>query len=232
MTCDILDQIGFPQDVDAKCRRTNVPSGVVPANLKPQPLEDALDVGIADLQSEHALNALPAQFDLSRGHWDGIFVDRAAARRSCANVLEKRDGPLDALHRRVDVGTPFEPRRCLRLEPQLPARAANALRIEKRAFEHDGFSSVAHFRPAAAHHARNRLRLVAVGYHQHLRIERAIDAVERCDALAGCRPANPDFLSREPLEVERMHRLSELEQDVVCDVDDVVDGTHTGGLQS
>ena len=47
------------------------------------------------------------------------------------------------------------------VEPELLARAANALRIEKRAFEHDGLGRVAHFRRAAAHHARDRLRLVA-----------------------------------------------------------------------
>ena len=94
------------------------------------------------------------------------------------------------------------------------------------------FGAVAHFRHAAAHHAGNRLRLVAVGDDQHLGIERAIDAVERLDALAWCRAANPDFPARELLEVERVHRLSELEQHVVRDVDDVVDGPHAGGLQS
>ena len=93
------------------------------------------------------------------------------------------------------------------------------------------FVVVAHFRTTAAHHAGDRLRLVAVGDDQHLRIERAIDAVERRDALACRRAPDPDFAARELLEVERVHRLAELEQHVVGDVDDVVDGAYAGGLQ-
>ena len=43
--------------------------------------------------------------------------------------------------------------------------------------------------------------------------------------------ADTNFTSRELVEVERVHRLAELEQHVVGDVDDVVDRANAGGLQ-
>ena len=160
--------------------------------------------------------------------YSSMAPPRAAAR---ADLLEQRDRALDAFDGRVDVGAPLETRRGFRLEAQLLARPADALRIEERALEHDGLRGVAHFRTAAAHDAGDRLRLVGVGDDQHLRIERAVDAVERRDALAWRRAADANFAARELVEIERVHRLAELEQHVVGDVDDVVDGAHAGRLQ-
>ena len=56
-------------------------------------------------------------------------------------------------------------------------------------------------------------------------------AVERLDRFAGRRRPHADLRAGELREVERVHRLSHLEQHVVGDVDDVADGTDAGGLQ-
>ena len=64
-----------------------------------------------------------------------------------------------------------------------------------------------------------------------LAMQRAIDAIKRCDAFARHGAADPNFAPRELLEIERVHRLAELEQHVVGDVDDVVDRTHACGVQ-
>ena len=71
-----------------------------------------------------------------------------------------------------------------------------------------------------------------VGNDQHVGIECAIGTVERLDALAGRRAANADFSAGDFLEVERVHRLPQLEQHVIGDVDDVVDGPYAAGVQS
>jgi hypothetical protein len=79
--------------------------------------------------------------------------------------------------------------------------------------------------------AGDGLRLVGVRDDQHVRVQGPIDAVECLDALAGRGPADPDCRSRELCEIERMHRLPKLDQHVVGDVDDVVDGAYPRGLQ-
>ena len=172
-----------------------------------------------------------AQLDVSRRDRRGIGVDGAAARSARANFLEERDRALDAFERRVDVRAALEARGRLCLECQFLAGSADAPRIEKRAFEHDGFRRAAHFGNAATHDAGHRLRLVGVGDDQHFRIEGTIDAVERLDALAFHRATDADLSAGQLLQIEGVHRLAELEQHVVGDVHHVVDGPHAGGLQ-
>ena len=87
------------------------------------------------------------------------------------------------------------------------------------------------FRQPAAHHAGDRLRLVGVGDDEHLGVERSVGAVERPDALALFRAADPELLAGELVQIEGVHRLAELEQHVVRHVDDVVDRADAGGLQ-
>ena len=163
---------------------------------------------------------------------DGVFVDRAAACRAGPDLLEKRDGALDALERaHSTIGASFEARRRLGLQPQLLARPADASGIEKCALEHDDFRRVADLGTASAHDARHRVRLFGIRDDQHLRIERAIEAIERPEAFSRGGAADTNFVPCELVEIERVHRLAELEQHVVGDVDDVVDRANAGGLQ-
>ena len=149
-----------------------------------------------------------------------------------ADVLEQRDGALEPFDRGVHVGAPLEPRRRLRLEPELLARAAHALRIEERAFEHDGLGAR---RSLPTRRRPSRRRRPAPCRASAMTSISGSSARSTPSSVVmrspGRRTANPDFPAGELLEVERVHRLSELEQHVVGDVDDVVDRAHAGGLQ-
>ena len=60
----------------------------------------------------------------------------------------------------------------------------------------------------------------------------ALDAVERrASARPACARRTTIAPPGEPLEIERVHRLAELEHHVVGDVDDVVDRPDAGGLE-
>ena len=83
-----------------------------------------------------------------------------------------------------------------------------------------------------AHDAGDRLRAVAVGDDEHVRVERPLDAVERRDRFARSCPADANLGAGERREVERVHRLAELDEHVVRDVDDRADRTDTGRLQA
>ena len=88
------------------------------------------------------------------------------------------------------------------------------------------------FRVGAAHHAADRLGAFGVGDHQHVGGERARLAVERLDRFAGLRAPHDDRRPpRSCAQIERVHRLAELEQHVVGDVDDVADRPHAAHRQ-
>ena len=76
----------------------------------------------------------------------------------------------------------------------------------------------------AAHDPGHRLRPRAVGDDQHVAVELPLDAVQRSHRLSRPRAANPQLASGKAVEVERVHRLAQLEHHVVRDVDYVVDG--------
>ena len=84
---------------------------------------------------------------------------------------------------------------------------------------------------APAHDAADRGRALGVGDHEHVGVERALDAVERAQRLARPRAADHERRPRQPFEIERVHRLAELEHHVVGDVDDVVDRADAGGVE-
>ncbi len=84
----------------------------------------------------------------------------------------------------------------------------------------------------ASHHARHRLRADGVSDDEHSRFELPLLAVQRADRLAGARAPRPQLAPGQPLEVEGVHGVPRLEQDVVGDVHEIVDRTDPGGGQA
>ena len=87
-------------------------------------------------------------------------------------------------------------------------------------------------RVSSAHHAGHRRGTLGVGDDEHVLVERALDAVERLQRLAGGRAPDHEPAAAEPRQVERVHRLAHLQHHVVGDVDDVVDGADAGGFEA
>ncbi len=145
--------------------------------------------------------------------------------------LHQRNRALHGREGAVDVGAALEARGCFRLQAEPLARLSDGRRLEVRAFEHDRFGRRRDLRVRAAHHARDGLRAVAVGNHEHVVLELTFHAVQRRDDLALPRAPHSHFRSGELREVEGVHRMAALDEHVVRDVDDRADGPHAGGLQ-
>ena len=84
----------------------------------------------------------------------------------------------------------------------------------------------------AAHDARYCACLFAVGNHQHILAEGSVHSVKRLDGFAGNGIADDNLVVFDILDVKGVHRLSVLEHDIVCDVNDVVDWTNSAGAQT
>ena len=161
--------------------------------------------------------------------------DRRPCRAPCPAPidLEQRARALHRGHRQPRIGAALEAHAGLGLEAERLARAAHRQRVEVGALEHDrrACSSVTS-RVGAAHHAGDGDRPLGVGNDQHLGRQRRASgrrasAASRRRARFCTRIWPPPSLR----EVERVHRLTELEQHVVGDVDDVADRPDAGGAQ-
>jgi hypothetical protein len=138
---------------------------------------------------------------------------------------------VPVLWRRFDIGAALEPIRRFGREPQPLARSPDGDRLEPGALECNEIGRSRHLAVGAAHDPADGLRPVGVGDDQYVGRERPVLFVERRDPLSGTRRPDADLAPAEPLEVERVHRVPELDQDVVGDVHDVVDRADAGGSQ-
>ena len=114
-------------------------------------------------------------------------------------------------------------------EPQVAARARGAPGLERGGFEQDVGRVVGDLGVEAAHHAGERHRAaLGRGDDGHVGGKRALDVVERGERAAVFGLADDHMgaavFALQLVQVERMERLAEQEQDVVRHVDDVVDG--------
>ncbi len=92
--------------------------------------------------------------------------------------------------------------------------------------------SLVHLGVGAAHRAGQRLRPAHVLDDQVIGDERPLLAVERDQRLAVARAPHPEQSALDPVQVEGVHRLTELEHHVVGDVDHVADAPHAAALQT
>src|SRR6185369_7417574 len=105
-------------------------------------------------------------------------------------------------------------------------------RVERRDFEEDIGRLRRHLAVTTTHHTREGLGTLRVRNHAHVRSQRSLDAIERDELFTRLRPTHDDGGTGETLRVECVHGLAEAQQHEVRDVDDVVDRSDTGTVES
>ena len=167
----------------------------------------------------------------------GSMRARIADRRRCRARVPGADCSSSAHARSIAVtgsariGAALEAHAGLGLQAELPARAPHRQRVEVRALEHDRRASrrsPRSRRRPSRRRPRPAARASAITSMSGVSVARL--AVERLDAsrrLRAC--ARGSAPPRSFAQVERVHRLAELEQHVVGDVDDVADRPDAAG---
>ena len=146
-------------------------------------------------------------------------------------LMHQRDRTLQRDDRRIDVGAALEPRRGFGLQAEPLAGAADGRRLEIRALERHRFGLVGDLGAAPPMTPATACASFAIGDHQHVGVERPLDAVERRDRFTGAGATNPQRAAVERVEIEGVHRMPELHQHVVGDVDERADRAHAGRLE-
>ncbi len=201
------------------------------ARRAPEAVEDLARVGERHVDAEQGAHPRRAQRDglaLREGH---ARHDRPGHRRAAGEHGEQRPGVGEHVGHAGRIDAPLEAVARLGVEPVPPRAPPHAARPEVGALEQDPLRRGPDLARPAAHHAGEGDRPVAVGDDQVVRIERAVHAVEREELLARARAPHHDAPPAHEIEIERVHRVPELEQDQVGDVDDVGDGADAQALE-
>ena len=213
MPADFLDEVGFARDIDAERRHRHAPAVRVSTgrDAEPERLEDAYDVSRRHVLAEQARDSRRAQPDDGLRPGRRVAIDHRSERPPGANRLEERGSACDPEWRRGDVAAALEAHRRFGLQAQPLARAPDRRRVKVRALERDARRRWPDLGVVTAHHAADGARALGVGDDEHVRLERALDAVERLHSLARPGAADDDRSSGQAFEIEGVHRLPELE---------------------
>ncbi len=112
----------------------------------------------------------------------------------------------------------------------LPGSAEHELRRPERGLEEYVRRIIADCRRQTAHDPGQADRSRVIGDHECVRVDFDLPLIEQPDFLAGLREPRPDRTFHK-LEVIGMQRLSELQHDVIRDIDNRVDGPEAAAAQ-
>ncbi len=206
---DFFNEVRLAEQINPKRRRANVPPVACAFNREAKARQDAHNVSVGNRCAEDPRQPFAPQVQRSCPARIRIAIDSSAGERAGADLFHQRGCALNGDDLRTDVGATFEPGRGFGLESKALAGPSHRRRVEIRAFVRDALRCPRHLGGRAAHDARHRLGTIA----------------RLCAAHANLR-------ARELLQIERVHRLPDLEIHIVGDVDDAADGPDAGGEQT
>ena len=108
----------------------------------------------------------------------------------------------------------------------------NRKRCEQSRFDQYVAGCRGDFRIGTTHHTRQSHGAIGIGDDAHVSRQDVFFVVDRLQLFPGFCATNDDPLSVQTIHVEGMQRLTTFHQDIVCDVDDIVDGRNPDSLQS
>ena len=103
--------------------------------------------------------------------------------------------------------------------------------MECSGFKYYSCGRIGDFAVFSAHNARESYSLVVIGYNEHGGVKCVRNAVEGNELFAVLRASYVDFGAAQTLVVERVHGLTVLEHNIVCDINDVVYRTNAFGAE-
>ena len=119
------------------------------------------------------------------------------------------------------------------MHAQVSGAVAHKARIEIGGFEQDLGALLSDLRIGAAHDAGDGDRGAGIGDDEDPVVRQSADlAVEGAQGLAGATAPHDDATPVQPLQVEGVEWLAELEHNEICHIHDVVDGALSDGSQT
>ena len=168
---------------------------------------------------------------LGSGRWEGSRSSTIGPGPSAGDVDEEPGRPLDGVPRQRGVDAALEPMGGIGAEAVVPRLAHEVDGAEPRALEEYVPSRFRHRGVEPAHDPGERDRAPVVGDDEGGRTEVDLAFVEEREAFPRAGAPYPDA-SLQPVEVEGMEGLPELQHDVVRHIDDRRHGPHPASSQT
>ncbi|CDD69097.1 putative uncharacterized protein [Firmicutes bacterium CAG:475] len=152
-------------------------------------------------------------------HFD---VDKSVDDITRTALIHKRQSAFYAVLLRCEINALFKSCRTVRTQIERARSATYVISCKFCGFEYDFVRIVLNTAVCAAHDTCNRNGAVAVANDEHTFVEFVLFSVQSDDGFAVFCVSHNDFAAGEFSLIERVHRLTDFDKHVVCDVHDVV----------
>src|SRR6266404_383070 len=229
---NLFDQVNLACDVGPPARNLDRHAVVLGRGDEAHGGQEPLDFLPRYRHAEEVTDARFAQKDGARLLRLGPEVDGRLTHFAPGDRADQVDGASQ----RVGHGEHIEPSletiaRLARQAEGAPS-APNASRLEVGGFEHNVRGAVGNFGLGTAHDAGHDRGPLGVADDGHLSRQPSAHSVQGDDLFPWLGSAHDDGRAPQLREIEGVQRLIDFEQDVVCRVDDVVDGALANALQA
>ena len=188
---------------------------------------------LAELGAQHLVG--PGNPEVQPGVLDGrgILIQALGGHDAGAHLAHELGGPLQGMDHPVGVHSPLEPVGGLGAEPQALGGPADGAGIEIGALQQHPGGGPGDLGIEPPHDPGQGHGPLGIANQQGLGVQVPLDAVQGGEtALAALGQAHHDFAPPEALKVEGMQGLAELQQHVVGDIHQVVDGPQARHLEA
>ena len=226
-----FDQVFFDFHVETPAWRNRLPLVVTDRNFTAQASQNIGHLIISNVMTNQAIQLAAAQCDGRTLRQRGFMshIDDWT-RFAAAQFDQQRGSALDCFVLQRRINATLVAVRSIGVQAMTARTAGDGQRAEESRFQQHVLGFVIHARVLAAKDTGHRQRFVVVGNHQGVCTEFGFRTVQQDQGFALFR--HPHFdAAFDAIFIERMHWLTQFQQDIVSHINDRINGANTAATQ-
>ena len=229
---DILDQIGLALHIDTICGHYNRQNALLLSlDLNLQRCDNRANGLLRNLLADQCIHSLQRYIETERSDRFGIEVDDLRRDFTTRQIAEHQCSTFECIDRAIGINTALETERRIGVQAVALSRLAHPNGVEICALDEDVGRCIAHTRLQATKYARDTHRTLGIADHQVLSRQLALNAIKRYERSALLASANDDLATLNLIGIESVQGLTQLEQNIVCDIDQIILGIDAHSAQ-
>ena len=228
---NLFDQVFFDLHVETPARRHGMPLILAFGNFTAQTTQNVANLLIFNVMANQTIQFAAAQTDgrrLRQSRFIGHVNNRT--RFTAANIHQQAGCALHCLILQRGVHAALVAVGSIGMQTMTAGAAGNGQRAEERAFQQNVLRFIVYAGVLAAENSAHSQGFLVVSNNQSIGIQISLGAVEQDQGFAFMRHTH-DNSAFNAVFIEGVHRLAELEQNVVGHVNNGIDGANAAAAQ-
>ena len=228
---DFFDQVLFDGNIETPARRDGLPLVLAFGDVTAQTTQNIANLRILNVVTNQTIQLAAAKLDgrrLRQGRFVGDVNDRASF--AAANIHQQAGRTLHRLILQRGVHAALVAVGSIGMQAMTAGAPGNGQRAKERAFQQNVLRFIVYAGVLAAENPPHGQSFLMVSNHQSIGVQLSLGAVQQDQGFSFMRHTH-DNSAFNAVFIEGVHRLAQLEQDVVGHVNHRIDGANTAAAQ-